>query len=207
MFGELLLFSGFDRRFSSARRRTRIFFIAGGLLGAAGLTGAAAAAYLISENALLCLLLAAATAVCVWLSVVMLRRSDYGAEMTGRLLGLRRSLEAVKKERIEMELSTDGFYFYHMLPYAYVFGIEELWAKRFEGLLSQPPGWYKARGYSGAFMPYLFISSCHRCAHTINSSISIPPISESSNGGFSSGGFTGGGFSGGGFSGGGGGSW
>ena len=93
--------------------------------------------------------------------------------------------------------------FEKLLPYAIVFGVEKIWAKRFEDLDVKPPSWY--RGYSSdkAFNSAYFVNS-------LNSSMSsfvhaATPTRSSS--GFSSGFSSGGGFSGGGGGGGGGGSW
>lgn len=91
--------------------------------------------------------------------------------------------------------------FEKLLPYAIVFGVEKIWAKRFADLELKPPTWYQGY-YGGSFNSWIFVNS-------LNSSFSsfqtvATPMRSSS--GFSSG-FGGGGFSGGGGGGGGGGSW
>ncbi|MBI5126924.1 DUF2207 domain-containing protein [Candidatus Roizmanbacteria bacterium] len=90
--------------------------------------------------------------------------------------------------------------FEKLLPYAVVFGVEKVWAKRFENLNLRQPDWYQ--GYlSGHFNSYIFVNSLSSSMGSFRSAAT--PTRSSS--GFSSG-FSGG-SSGGGGGGGGGGSW
>ncbi len=87
--------------------------------------------------------------------------------------------------------------FEKFLPYAVVFGVEKLWAKRFAHLAMQPPRWYE--GYSSSrFTTVSFVGSLDSSLQSI--ARVVTPSSSSS--GFSSG-FSGGSSGGGG----GGGSW
>lgn len=91
--------------------------------------------------------------------------------------------------------------FEKLLPYAIAYGVEKIWAKRFESLNISQPSWYHS--YSSTnFSSYMLISSLNSSFRSINT-VATPTRSSS---GFSSG-FGGGGFSGGGGGGGGGGSW
>lgn len=93
--------------------------------------------------------------------------------------------------------------FEKLLPYAIVFGVETVWAKRFADIDMKSPDWYQ--GYSTTnFNSVILASSLSSSLHSF-SSAARPPTSTSSTSGFSSG-FSGG-FSGGGGGGGGGGSW
>ncbi len=90
--------------------------------------------------------------------------------------------------------------FEKLLPYAIAFGVEKIWAKRFETLNIKQPGWYQ--GYSsGQFNSWVFVNSLNSSMNSFQTAAT--PTRSSS--GFSSG-FSGG-FSGGGGGGGGGGSW
>jgi len=92
--------------------------------------------------------------------------------------------------------------FERLLPYAIVFGVEKIWAKRFADLDLKPPDWYQ--GYSAdRFNSYLFVNSLNSSMGSFH--LAATPTTSSS--GFSSGFSSGGGFSGGGGGGGGGGSW
>lgn len=93
--------------------------------------------------------------------------------------------------------------FEKLLPYAIVFGVEKIWAKRFADLDLKPPEWYQ--GYqSGRFNSVVFTNNLNSSLSSFRSS-AAPPTSTTSTKGFSSG-FSGG-SSGGGGGGGGGGSW
>jgi len=90
--------------------------------------------------------------------------------------------------------------FERLLPYAVAFGVEKIWARRFETMNIKQPDWYQ--GYSGGqFSSLIFVSSLSSSMSSFRSAAT--PTRSSS--GFSSG-FSGG-SSGGGGGGGGGGSW
>ena len=93
--------------------------------------------------------------------------------------------------------------FEKLLPYAVVFGVEKIWAKRFADLDLKPPAWYQAYDQRG-FNSIVFTNSLNSSLSSFRSS-AAPPTSTTSTSGFSSG-FSGG-SSGGGGGGGGGGSW
>jgi hypothetical protein len=90
--------------------------------------------------------------------------------------------------------------FEKLLPYAVAFGVEDIWAKRFEDLEMKPPGWYSGYNSSGTFRSTYLSQSLGDSF----SSLSRATATVSSTG--SSSGFSGG-SSGGGGGGGGGGSW
>lgn len=90
--------------------------------------------------------------------------------------------------------------FEKLLPYAIVFGVEKIWAKRFEGVKMKQPDWY--RGYGGEYYSSALWMSSMNSSFSSFKSAATPTTSSS---GYSSG-FSGG-SSGGGGGGGGGGSW
>ena len=90
--------------------------------------------------------------------------------------------------------------FEKLLPYAVAFGVEKIWAKRFENMNLRQPSWYS--GYdSGSFNSVVFASSLHSSMNSLSSAATPTTSSTGHSSGFS------GGFSGGGGGGGGGGSW
>lgn len=90
--------------------------------------------------------------------------------------------------------------FEKLLPYAIAFGVEKIWAKRFESLNLKQPNWYS--GYrSGQFNTYIFVSSMNSSLNSFSKAATPSRSSTGHSSGFS------GGFSGGGGGGGGGGSW
>ncbi len=134
------------------------------------------------------------------------KRSEIGNRWLGQILGLKNFIMEAEQDRLEMLAEEDPSYFYHILPYAYVLGISDVWSKKFEAINIPTPDWYTSYNTS-TFTTILWMSHFNSTMHSFNSlSSSITPPSSSS-GGFGGGGFSGGGFSGGGFGGGGGGSW
>jgi uncharacterized membrane protein len=150
---------------------------------------------------------AAAAVVMMVLTVIMRKRTEKGNEWYGKLLGFKNFIEKAEKERIQLLVEQNPSYFYNVLPYAYVLGVTDKWARKFEGIGVEPPVWYG--GYYGAHMfnTMVFTSYMTRNLYGFQTAMtSRPPQSSGKFGG--GGGFGGGGFSGGGFGGGGaGGSW
>ncbi len=152
---------------------------------------------------------AGATLAMVPLTIIMKKRTRLGGEWLAKLIGFKNFIEKAEKDRILMLVEQNPSYFYNILPYAYVLGVTDKWAKNFEGIGLEPPGWY--RGYYGSpvFNAWMFTSMMtHNMSHFQSTMVSKPASSGGGYGGGGGGGFSGGGFSGGGFGGGGvGGSW
>jgi uncharacterized membrane protein len=129
---------------------------------------------------------------------VMPRKTQFGVEAKNISFSLKNFL--VSQQR-QLEFQADKqMMFERLLPYAIAFGIERIWAKRFETLDIVSPSWY--HGYStGTFNSLILVSSLNSSLKSFQTAAT--PTRSSS--GFSSG-FSGG-FSGGGGGGGGGGSW
>ncbi len=138
-------------------------------------------------------------------AVIMDRRTAKGQELYSRLMGFRSFMLRAEKGRLEALVQDNPSYFYDILPYAYVLGVSDKWAKNFDGLAIQPPTWYYTDTMS-AFTVMHFANQMNRTASDMNRVMISQPTSSSGGG---SGGFGGGGggFSGGGFGGGGGGRW
>lgn len=134
----------------------------------------------------------------------MRKRTDYGNEITGKLLGFRRFLETAEVKRLEALVDENPAYFYHNLSYAYVMGLSDKWADRFASVAVEPPGWYHGDLGGDLFNTILFMNVFRSCTNQMQETMTVPAASGEGTG---SGGFSGGGFSGGGFGGGGGGAW
>jgi uncharacterized membrane protein YgcG len=156
---------------------------------------------------------AAATLALLSLTVIMRKRTEPGNKWYGQLLGFKNFIDKAEKDRILTLVEQNPSYFYNVLPYAYVLGVTDKWAKNFENIGLQPPNWY--HGYYGSpmFNTIMFTSLMTHHMNGFQSAMAARPQSRSGgfggSGGYSGGGFGGGGgFSGGGFGGGGaGGSW
>ncbi|WP_243125843.1 MULTISPECIES: DUF2207 domain-containing protein [unclassified Eubacterium (in: firmicutes)] len=151
----------------------------------------------------------AATGVMIGLAGFMKRRTSQCIEWMGRLAGLRDFIETAELERMNELAKTNPEWFYHIIPYAYVFGLSDVFAKKLKGLSVPAPEWFSPYHSYSFFDYYMFnrlmMSSLNKTASTLT--VSKPVQSGGSGGSFGGGGFGGGGFSGGGFGGGGGGSW
>lgn len=158
---------------------------------------------------MICVLLVSFAA--VPLSGFMKKRTSQCVQWMGYLAGLRDFIETAELERMQVIAQESPHLFYHILPFAYVFGLSDILLDKMKDLTLPAPEWY----YSRSGNPYFDYHRMHRMIHTdmrhLATTITTPrPQSNSSSGssGFSGSSFSGGGgFSGGGFGGGGGGSW
>ncbi len=131
---------------------------------------------------------------------IMTAKSLKGVRTKIEILGLQEFINRVDADRLK-RMPTDTFE--KILPYAMALGIENRWAKAFEGIVQNPPTWYVGPTPYVGFNPIFFASSMHAMASDAHQAFVSAPRASSSGSGWGGGG--GGGFSGGGFGGGGGG--
>jgi uncharacterized membrane protein YgcG len=136
----------------------------------------------------------------LWLNNKMDKRTTQGNAWLGEILGFKHFIEVAEKARLEMLVRENPSYFYHILPYAYVLNVSDVWSKQFESIAIDAPSWYIGPSYTNS---YVMMRSLNRTLGTMNQTMTVPAPSKGKGGG----GFGGGGFSGGGFGGGGGGGW
>lgn len=140
------------------------------------------------------------------LVTLMKRRTKYGTEVLGRILGFKTFLKTAEKEKLETLVNQDPEYFYNILPYAYVLGVSDKWIKNFETISLMPPEWYV--GNDSYYDYHTFSNNYNYLMRTSANTMTSRPSSSGSYSSFSGGSFSGGGgFSGGGSGGGGGSSW
>lgn len=134
---------------------------------------------------------------------IMPARTKKGVLAKEKIIGLKEYLSVAEKDRIKFHNAPEKNpeRFEKLLPFAMVLGVEEEWAKQFEGIYKNPPSWYEDSS-GGSFNSLLFVHSLNNFSSMANANLSSSPSSASGGGS----GFSGGG-SGGGFGGGGGGSW
>ena len=134
---------------------------------------------------------------------IMTAKSLKGVRTKIEILGLQEFINRVDADRLK-RMPPDTFE--KILPFAMALGIENRWAKAFEGIVQNPPSWYAGPTPYVNFNPIFFASSMHAMAADAHQAFVTAPRASSSGSGFGGGGFGGGGgFSGGGFGGGGGG--
>ena len=165
----------------------------------------------------LVLYLVIGTLIGMFFTVIAVAKTDSYTDLLGRILGFRDFIRTAELDKLNELVEEDPQYFYHIMPYAYVFGLSNKWIKNFEDLPVVTPTWYRgSRGFD-SFDYYMMGRMMSDCSASVGNNIVIPSSSGGSGGGSWSsgggggwsggGGFSGGGFSGGGAGGGGGGGW
>ncbi len=135
-----------------------------------------------------------------WLMPSVTRK---GAELKENILGFKDFLSVTEKDRLKFHNAPEKNpeMFERFLPFAMVLGVEKEWAKQFEGIYNQQPGWYEDSS-GRPFNAIILAGAVSGFSDLANTALASSPSSASGGGS----GFSGGG-SGGGFGGGGGGSW
>ena len=129
------------------------------------------------------------------------RRTKYGDEVLEEILGYREFIDKVEIDQLKMMIDSDPDFYYKVLGYAVVLGLEDKWAKKFKDIPLQQPDWLTG---ATALDAYYWARLARRMNTSIpvaslpKSSISGSPGSRVGGGGFHSSGFSGGGFGGGG---------
>jgi len=126
--------------------------------------------------------------------------TEQGARAMEGVLGFEDFLSHVESDRFNKTIKTPQM-FEKFLPFAMALGVEKNWSKAFQGIMTQPPEWYRG-SYGPNFFPMSFTSDLHTMTARASTALASAPRSS---GGSGFGGDGGGGFSGGGFGGGGGG--
>lgn len=122
-------------------------------------------------------------------------RTTRGTRELEKVLGFREFLARVEADRLNRMVKTPAM-FEKFLPYAMALGVEENWAKAFEGINTQPPTWYNGPGGMTTFHPTSFTRNLGVMSTAAASTMASAP--RSSGGSGFSGGSSGGGFGGGG---------
>lgn len=130
-------------------------------------------------------------------------RTKKGVDWLAEVKGFKWFMSVTEKDRLKFHNAPERTpeVFHTLLPFAIALGVENEWAKQFEGITIQPPEWAEGSSWS-TINSVAFVSSLHSM-HTQTASSAYHAPSSAGRGGS---GFSGGG-SGGGGGGGGGGSW
>ncbi len=142
---------------------------------------------------------------------IMPKKSRKGLEQYQILQGFADFIKRVEKPKLKVLLKKDPSYFEKTIPFAIALNVMDEWTKKFDGLLTEPPSWYRSSSlHSGHMFNAMLLSRSinHSIASMNSAFVSKPSSSGAGSGSSGFGGLGGGGgFSGGGFGGGGGGSW
>jgi uncharacterized membrane protein YgcG len=128
--------------------------------------------------------------------------TEQGARAMEGVLGFEDFLNHVESDRFNKTIKTPQM-FEKFLPFAMALGVEKNWSKAFQGIMTQPPQWYRG-SYGPNFYPVMFTSDLNTMSTRASDVLASAPRSSGGSG-FSSDGGGGGGSEGGGFGGGGGG--
>lgn len=125
--------------------------------------------------------------------LVMPARTEAGARAQERVLGFQEFLSRVDGDRLRDFVKTPEM-FEQYLPFAMAFGVERKWAKAFDGIFTQSPGWYVGSNPMG-FNAGTFSHRLSSMSESAASAMASSPRSSSGSGfsGGSSGGGGGGG--------------
>lgn len=122
------------------------------------------------------------------LSSCVPRRSDYGKELLGEIVGFRNFIEVAEKDRLEALLEGDPEYFYNTLPYAQVLGVTKIWANKFKDISMEQPSCYDTYYPLNNYMALnMFVNDLNKVESTASQYIDTS-YSSSSGGGFGGGG-------------------
>jgi uncharacterized membrane protein len=122
--------------------------------------------------------------------------TEQGARALEGVLGFEDFLVHVESDRFNRMIKTPEM-FEKFLPFAMALGVEKNWSRAFQGIMTQPPQWYRGSSYGPNFYPMTFANDLSYMSSRASSVMSSAPRSSGGSG-FSGGGSSGGGFGGGG---------
>jgi uncharacterized membrane protein len=122
--------------------------------------------------------------------------TEQGTRALEGVLGFEDFLIHVESERFDSMIKTPEM-FEKFLPFAMALGVEKNWSRAFQGILTQPPQWYRGSSYGPSFYPMMFTNDLSSMSSRASSVMASAPRSSGGSG-FSGGGGSGGGFGGGG---------
>lgn len=177
--------------------RVRALYIVGGLV-AGGAIAAAGAAIMTSlgmqpASAIVAGILSAV--IVAIFGYFMPSRTVRGTRELEKIRGFQEFLGRVEGDRLDRTITTPEL-FERFLPYAMALGVEDNWAKAFEGIAQEPPRWYTGPSGMPSFRPSSFTSSLNAMSAQAATVMASSP--RGSGGSGFSGGRSGGGFGGGG---------
>jgi uncharacterized membrane protein len=204
MIGSSIFIAVYDRKDSMSKAKIAGLNLLGIITLAISGLGILLFSFMALENVIPGLAVILASVISLIFTMRMKQRTKKSSELLGKILGFKEFIRTAELDRIKRLVDETPDYFYNVLPYAYVFGLTDKWAKKFEEIAVEPPNWYHS-GYNGhMFNTWIFMSSFNHYTNAMQNNITIPPAPSGGGGSSFSGG---GGFSGGGMGGGGGGSW
>jgi uncharacterized membrane protein len=121
--------------------------------------------------------------------------TEQGTRALEGVLGFEDFLVHVESDRFNRTIKTPEM-FEKFLPFAMALGVEKNWSRAFQGIMTQPPQWYRGSSYGPNFYPMAFTNDLSYMSSRAGNVMTSAP--RSSGGSGFSGGGSGGGFGGGG---------
>jgi uncharacterized membrane protein YgcG len=122
--------------------------------------------------------------------------TEQGARAMEGVLGFEDFLNHVESDRFNRMIKTPEM-FEKFLPFAMALGVEKNWSRAFQGIMTQPPEWYRG-SYGANFYAMSFASDLNYMSTRASSVMASAPRSSGGSGFSGGGGSSGGGFGGGG---------
>lgn len=122
--------------------------------------------------------------------------TEQGTRALEGVLGFEDFLVHVESDRFNRTIKTPEM-FEKFLPFAMALGVEKNWSRAFQGIMTQPPQWYRGSSYGPNFYPMTFTNDLSYMSSRAGNVMTSAPRSSGGSG-FSGGGGSGGGFGGGG---------
>jgi uncharacterized membrane protein YgcG len=123
--------------------------------------------------------------------------TEQGARALEGVLGFEDFLVHVESDRFNRMIKTPEM-FEKFLPFAMALGVEKNWSRAFQGIMTQPPQWYRGSSYGPNFYPMTFTNDLGYMSSRASSVMTSAPRSSGGSGFSGGGGSSGGGFGGGG---------
>ena len=107
------------------------------------------------------------------------KRTQKGNEWKSEILGIREFIETVQPPQLSKLNARNPKLFQDMLPFAYVLGLADVWAKKFEHLDVEQPQWYDGMNDYDHFDTFLFWHTFHYCFYYMKqNTLYRPPIKQ-----------------------------
>ncbi|MBO5328796.1 MAG: DUF2207 domain-containing protein, partial [Clostridia bacterium] len=159
----LLVYAIAERTFRHKHKYSKNKLV-GGFIGAAVVAAVCTAFYVIYVNILeyhvidtiplvLTSMLGFASVI---ISATFIERSEDYTKILNNVVGFKNFILYAEKDRLEAMLEADPQLYYHVLPYANVLGVTDIWEDKFKDLTLTPPTWLVSNG--------VYTSSYYRAA-------------------------------------------